>query len=219
MGGLGWDVEGLSFQSRLGQRKERWREKGRRSSCVEWRCLNCSPTPWAETLENRTGWVGGESHQSPAAGQQVEPLAGEDICWGRTVDGDCLGGRWASDRQREAAEPQLRQPERTRSEDPTGAHPHARPLSLPPSENHFPSTNTPSSSQRRHPRHLEQTVLLPFAPAIYTSKAQGENSNNLHTVSESNKQTHCPGGLPKPFWPAGSGASLIASCLVKPLQH
>lgn len=174
--------------------------------------------PW-RTEQRGLGVSAGLSHQSSAAGQQVEPLAGEDVCWGRTVDDDCLGGRWASDRQREAAEPQLRQPEHTRSEDPTGAHPHACPLSLPPSENHFPSTNAPSSSQRRHLQHLEQTVLLPFAQAIYTSKAQGEDSNNLHTASESNKQTHCPGGLPKPFWPAGSWASLKSSCLAKPLQH
>lgn len=52
-----------------------------------------------------------------------------------------------------------------------------------------------------------EPCLCPSLGAIYTSKAQGEKSDNLHMISESNKQQHCPRGLPKPFWPAGSWAS------------
>lgn len=90
---------------------------GRRSRSVEqgcsWGCLNCS----APRLPHGLGMSAGLSHRSPAASQQAESVAGKGICWGRMVDGDCLGGSWASDRQREAAEPQLHQPVGTHSEE------------------------------------------------------------------------------------------------------
>lgn len=50
-----------------------------------------------------------------------------------------------------------------RRPDPTGAHSHAHPLSLPPSANHFHGTNIPISSRRWHLQHLERTMPLPFA--------------------------------------------------------
>lgn len=89
--------------------------------------------------------------------------------------------------------------------DPTSAHAH--PLSLPPRANHFRGTNTPIPSRRWHLQHLDRVVPLPFTRAIYTSKAQDEKSNNLHTATESNKHRHRPGRLPEPFCQAGSWAS------------
>lgn len=79
-------------------------------------CLNCSApcSPGGPRPREQRG-LRASAGLSPA-GQQVELLAGKGVCWGRTVDGDCSGGSWASDRQREAAEPRLRQPARTCSE-------------------------------------------------------------------------------------------------------
>lgn len=62
-----------------------------------WGCLNCSahaPPMGQDAGEQRgLGVSVGLSHWSPAAGQHVESLAGKGVCWGRTVDGNCLGGQ------------------------------------------------------------------------------------------------------------------------------
>lgn len=158
-----------------------------------WECLNFPPRV-----------------ESPESSRAVTPIpccrpAATVACWkgrllGRIVDGDCGAAAGAGRGSRASAMPTS--PSRP---DPTSAHAH--PLSLPPRANHFRGTNTPIPSRRWHLQHLDRVVPLPFTRAIYTSKAQGEKSNNLRTVSESNKHRHRPGRLPEPFCQAGSWAS------------
>lgn len=184
-GGLGWG-RGRDNISEPGRWCRGRGDEGRRSSSVErgcsWGCLNCSPhAPPRGPRGWRTAWAGGE-HRAVTLVPSCRPagresLARKGVCWGRTTDGDCSGGSWASDGQGEAAEPQLHQPARTRGEEtPSHRCPHSRSPAVPPSllvQITFTAptlpfllgggTNTPISSQRWHLQHLEQTVPLPFA--------------------------------------------------------
>lgn len=121
-------------------------------------------------------------------------FAGKDRGW------RLRGGSWGRERQQSLGD--ANQPEQTRS------HQCPRSPAVPPSScKSLRGTNTPIPSRRWHLQHLDRVVPLPFTRAIYTSKAQGEKSNNLHTVTESNKHRHRPGRLPEPFCQAGSWAS------------
>lgn len=102
------------------KRKRRWRQKGQ--SCGVGLFLGMPELlcpmlpPW------RTEWAGEStelSHRSPAVGQQVESLAGKGVCWGRTVDGDCSSGSWASDRNKKGSRALA---------SPTSTHPDLIPL-------------------------------------------------------------------------------------------
>lgn len=166
-GGLGWGC-GRAIISELGS--VRWcrgrGDGGRRSrsaewGCCSWGCLNCSapcsprrPRPW------RTAWAGGKRGAvtpvaccSPAgrAALLERAFAGKGpwmAATARAVAG-LVAGR---ERQQSLGFPNQHGPAARRA-DPTGAHAH--PLSLPPSANHLPSTNTASSSRRWLLRHLE----------------------------------------------------------------
>lgn len=162
---------------------------------------------------------------TPESSGAVTPIpccrpAATVACWrrrllGRSADGDGWGGSWGRDRQGEAAEPRRRQPARAAPIPPVPTL--ARWPSLPPSP-----CKSPPRHQRSHsfsevapPAPGSSCASIPITRAIYTSKAQGEKSNNPHTLTESNKHRHRPGGLPEPFCQAGSWASPQSPCPVE----
>lgn len=153
---------------------------------------------------------------TPESSRAVSPIpccrpAATVACWRgvfwegarMAIAGAAAGAGTGRERQQSLGD--ANQPEQIRSH-PCPRSPAVLP-SLPPRANPLRDTNAPNPSRRWHLQHLDRVVPLPITRAIYTSKAQGEKSNNLHTVTESNKHRHRPGGLPEPFCQAGSWAS------------
>lgn len=206
---------------------------GRRSrsaewGCCSWGCLNCSaprsprgPRPW------RRVWAGCERGAvtpvpccSPAgrAALLERAFAGKGQWMAATARAVAGLARQAGKGSRASASPTSTDPRRGELIPPVPTL--TRCPSLPVQITRPAPTLPVPSSRRWLLRHLERTMPLPFARAIYTSEAQGEKIRSpTHGIQRATSNGTAEEDSQSPSSQQALGHPPHPGCPAKPLQH